>query len=432
MATVKFKIRSKSGNAQIYIRLTLGHRKEFQTTTGLVVDAKAWSTEKSMPKQNNPENKQLTSQLRDLSNYILTQYNTEYTGGVVFSTDWLRRQIDGFFGRFDEKVDDNILTNYMEIFNRLRELDNRTKKTTDQKYVLLKDKIEKFQKFKRRIYVIAEIDRIVLLEFRKWLGNEGKLMDNTAQRTLRNLKTVLLDARDNGKIIHHQVNSFKIDKVESIKVFLSFEEIEKIKNTLIIGDDLIHTRDWLIIGCNTGQRVGDLLGMTKRRIYTKIDADGHSYRFIDLVQGKGKKQVSIPINNEVEQILIKYNGDFPPIFGKTKDSGHTIFNRHLKKVCELAEISERVKGKVYDDELERNVLQDTEKHHLVSSHICRRSFATNYYGDRRFPTPRLMAITGHATESVFLSYIGKTSTDHAMETAKTFREIAKEKERVSS
>ena len=48
---------------------------------------------------------------------------------------------------------------------------------------------------------------------------------------------------------------------------------------------------------------------------------------------------------------------------------------------------------------------------MVSSHVCRRSFATNHYGE--LPTPVIMAITGHTTEKMFLNYIGKTAKDNA-------------------
>ncbi len=43
--------------------------------------------------------------------------------------------------------------------------------------------------------------------------------------------------------------------------------------------------------------------------------------------------------------------------------------------------------------------------------ICRRSFSTNLYG--KIPTPVIMSITGHSTEKMFLTYIGKTQKDNA-------------------
>ena len=55
-----------------------------------------------------------------------------------------------------------------------------------------------------------------------------------------------------------------------------------------------------------------------------------------------------------------------------------------------------------------------EKWELVTSHIGRRSFATNFYGTG-IPTNLLMTATGHSTEKMFLNYIGKGNKDYAKE-----------------
>ena len=55
------------------------------------------------------------------------------------------------------------------------------------------------------------------------------------------------------------------------------------------------------------------------------------------------------------------------------------------------------------------------KHRLITSHVCRRSFATNQYGI--LPTPLIMQITAHSTEAMFLNYIGKNSLDYAQQIA---------------
>ena len=44
-----------------------------------------------------------------------------------------------------------------------------------------------------------------------------------------------------------------------------------------------------------------------------------------------------------------------------------------------------------------------KKWEILSSHIGRRSFATNFYS--KIPTALLMEATGHTTENVFLKYI---------------------------
>ncbi|WP_165439479.1 tyrosine-type recombinase/integrase [Chryseobacterium phocaeense] len=400
-----------------------------RNSTGLIINYTDWSDKTSLPKQNSPHTKNLTSQLNGLRVYVLNEYNNDLSRGALFDKYWLKGKINHFFERTDhESTNDNILVNYLKAYRELRKLDTKTTEKTDNQYYNLLDKFSRFQKFKKRTYLLSDIDKKTMLEFNSWLMAEGGLMESTARGNLKNLKTVLLDARDNGKTIHHQINGFVIENKPALKVFLNFQEIEQIKSAPILGEDLQHARDWLIIGCYTGQRVSDLLGMNKTRIFTKTNSEGESFRFIELTQIKTGKHVTIPLHDEVEEILQKYNGDFPPLFrGTTHDSNAAKFNLHLKKVCELAGLNAIMKGKVFNDELKRNELKETEKYNLISSHICRRSFATNFYGDKRFTTPQIMAITGHSTETTFLSYIGKTSSDHALQTAKTFREISQQK-----
>ena len=55
---------------------------------------------------------------------------------------------------------------------------------------------------------------------------------------------------------------------------------------------------------------------------------------------------------------------------------------------------------------------------LLFSHVGRRSFATNYYGD--IPTSYLIYVTGHSSEIMFLNYIGKSNKDMALELTKYF------------
>ena len=445
MAAPKYYLRSTGENCSIQVIYQLSRTLRMRTATGLKIDSAKWHfKEKKVPNKegiivkkisdegkprNLSENKKLKATLTNLSLHIENQYNLDYTKGVRFSNQWLKDTINEYFNRptQTQEEDDNLFSVYLKDYSDQRQIDSRTKKSTDQKFVQLQTKFKEYEKKKKSKYLISEIDKKFLLDFRRFLIDDFKMMESSANRTLKNVKTVLLDARDNGKIINHQINSFSIENIPAVKVFLSFVEIEKIKDTHIIGADLQHAKDWLIIGCYTGQRVSDLLRMTKEMIFTKTDSEGQQYRFIELTQEKTGAEVTIPIHNEVEEILQKYDGNFPPTFGKKGDSKFVLFNRYIKKVCELAGIDSKVKGKVFNDDTKRNEITETEKFNLVSSHICRRSFCTNFYGDKRFTTPQLMAISSHATETVFLSYIGKNSSDHAMQTAKTFKEIEDKK-----
>jgi integrase len=428
MATVKFRVLHKSDNAQIYLRLSLSREKVFQTKTGKTINPAFWSSKTSRPIQKLPEFKNLALELNELETFVMKSYNSDYARGVVFSKDWLEEKINGFYSRINEKIDDSIFLIYLKNFIDFKKSLASNTNSTIGKYNNLKDRFTDYQNNKKKNYLIEEIGAKVLLDFKNYLIVECKLLDTTATRFIKNLKTVIFDARNHGKQINHQIAGFSTGTTNSEhKVFLSLKEIEQVKNITTLNTDWNIARDWLILGCYLGQRASDLLRMTKKMIYTKTDSEGESFRFIEITQQKTGEKVVIPLHDEVEIILNKYNGNFPPTFADNLDSNSTLFNRHIKKVCELAGIHEMVKGKVYNETTKKNEIVETEKCTLVSSHICRRSFATNFYGNKMFTTPQLMSITGHKTESMFLNYIGKTADDWAMQTAKTFREISQQK-----
>lgn len=432
MASIKFFTRSQTDNSQIYIRFTIGYRNEYQSKTGLKIKLSDWSKEKSLPKQTSAENKQIITLLKGLETHILKEYNSDYAKGIIFSKDWLSEKIDSFFNRIEEKVDDSVFLNYLQNFTDFKRDTASYTVCTLRKYNNLKDRFTQYQKKKKKIFLIQDIGAKTLIDFKNYLIADCDLMETTAVRFIKNVKTVIFDAEQNGKKIHYQIRGFSTGTTNTeYKVFLSFDEIERIKDIQTLNTDWNIARDWLVLGCFLGQRASDLLRMNKRMIYTKTDSEGNSFRFLEIKQQKTGEKVVIPLHDEVETILNKYNGDFPPTFANNFDSNAVLFNRHIKKVCELAGIHEMIKGKVYNEDKKKNEIVETEKFNLVSSHVCRRSFATNFYGNKMFTTPQLMSITGHKTESMFLNYIGKTADDWAMQTAKTFKELSNQKIKIS-
>jgi hypothetical protein len=78
-------------------------------------------------------------------------------------------------------------------------------------------------------------------------------------------------------------------------------------------------------------------------------------------------------------------------------------------------------GAKMNSDSKRKVFGLYPKFELVTSHIGRRSFATNHYG--RLRNFSIMLVTGHKTESQFLEYIGKRNTDHINDFHKYYSEM---------
>ncbi len=134
---------------------------------------------------------------------------------------------------------------------------------------------------------------------------------------------------------------------------------------------------------------------------------------IELTQKKTGKRVAIPLHPKVKEILELNNGNFPEQISSQK------FNKHIKDIAKIAGINTPTNGgkMTYDNKnkMWRKEFGTFPKWELVTTHICRRSFATNCYGD--IPTAILKTVTGHSTEAQFMGYIGLSANDFAMQLA---------------
>ncbi len=139
---------------------------------------------------------------------------------------------------------------------------------------------------------------------------------------------------------------------------------------------------------------------------------------IEFTQQKTDKIMTVPLHSKVLDILKKRNGKFPNVITDDK------YNNYIKEVCKIAKLTTKVKGSK-STKIEmggrypyRKQKGTFDKWELVTSHIGRRSFATNFYGT--IPTTYLIYVTGHSTESMFLNYIGKSNKDLAIEVSNYF------------
>ena len=140
-------------------------------------------------------------------------------------------------------------------------------------------------------------------------------------------------------------------------------------------------------------------------------------QLIEFTQKKTGKNMTVPLHPKILEILKKRNGKFPYKISDQK------YNDFIKVVCELTEINEPTKGsKLVETETDSKVYRKKtgtyKKWELVTSHVGRRSFATNFYG--KIPTTYLIYVTGHSTEAMFLNYIGKSNKDLALEITNYF------------
>jgi integrase len=411
MARIKVLLKSKNNPAPIYIRLSDGRSTDVMAKTPYSINPADWSTAKEAPKNlNDTDYANLNSSLQVLKSDLLKYYN-KTKNSLLINTQWLKDFLDPSIQVVQENKIPVTLVEYIDYYIDYRK--NEIKPTSEKKYRVIQQKMKRFQTSRKKPILISEINDRFKNEFVAYYKSQG-YAQNTMQRELVFIKTFCKHARFLGLETHPQLDALRLDREAGDKIYLNFKEIEAIEKIEKekLSESLENARDWLIISCFTGQRVSDFLRFNKDMI--RIE-NGKS--LLEFTQKKTSKIMTIPLHQKVLDILKKRNGNFPYQISDQK------YNDYIKTVCQLAEINNLVKGsKKLETKPESGVFRKKtgtyEKWQLISSHVGRRSFATNFYG--KIPTTYLIYVTGHSTEAMFLTYIGKSNKDIAMELTNYF------------
>jgi integrase len=408
MATLKFILRSKNSNANIYAYYSIDRTKRLYRKTGKIIDPANWSLDKNRPFLRDEDLKILNTYLDKLESHLKNCYNVGAGNGTEFTGEWLQLQINSFNGI--SKIDKtDVLTNYINKY--VEDAPYKTK--ANGKIGLSHGRIVNFKKFHNRIklfeseflkgksIIIKDITPQFVEKYKRWTLSKGYAI-NTVGDNIKYLKTICIDASKND--IEVSPNLMSIKSISESKepdeiIFLSEVEQDTIKKVPLIREALINARKWLLLGCLIGQRGGDLLNIQIKNI-----KELGGIKVVELKQQKTGKLVSIPLNDDALDII---KDGFPYKISLQH------FNEYIKDICEVAELNEPTIGRKKITNNAPTVKGIYPKWELMSSHCCRRSFGSNYYG--RIPTPILMNITAHGSERMFLAYIGKPNIDYALQ-----------------
>lgn len=401
MATVKFFIQSNKPIVGIYVRIRDGRNVDAKAKTQLIINISNWNNEKGSPKNNRDADlKIITLQLATLKADLLKAFNNRNPLEIIDS-NWLKNKLNPLLNA--SEVPSNIYE-YFEHYIKYKK--SMISNESIKKLYVVQRLWKRFEEFSGKKYIVKDYNINLADKFQDYCFNNS-YSQNTISRAIRTIKTICYDAQENGIEISHQLKKV-VSKNQTIeKIYLTKEEIEKIERTNFDIENLIIARDWLIISCETGQRVSDFLNFNKEQMCDLKSSNGGVIKALEFKQVKTKKLMTVPLSSVVLNIIAKWDNNFPPKLTSQ------LYNKKIKEVCELAGISQLISGGKIDVKKNRKENGIFPKYQLVTSHIGRRSFATNNYGGK-IPTPILMAITGHSTEALFLEYIGKSRKEMAI------------------
>lgn len=280
--------------------------------------------------------------------------------------------------------------------------------STYKRYWVFLNLFERFEGYRSEHIMLHDINASLIKEFMDF-GKEASYSDNTLSRSVGFMRTILNHLEKKGT--RTTINEVEIPryKKNQTSVILSEEELLKIKEAKV-SKELEAARDWLIISCYTGQRISDFMRFDQSMVETIAECSCLSF-----VQRKTGKQIILPLHPMVEEVLLKNNGGFPPRIS------HIKYNEHIKEVAREAGIAEEIVASIRQGH--RNVLDLIPKWKAVTSHIGRRSFATNFYG--KIPTSLLIVATGHSSEAMFQKYVNRLNEEHVKALSNYFKDTHK-------
>lgn len=331
-------------------------------------------------------------------------YNESLVNGIP-EPDVLRSAMDNFINKNHVEVA-NVVVAKPTLFTLAErfisgEIKNRGKdksKSSLQNYAAVTKHLKQYEVYKGVTIGFESINLDFFYSYVDYLKKNLKLSHNTIAKDISIIKVFMGEAVDleyteNMKFKHKK---FSLNEVETEHIYLKEEELHHLyKFDLSNNKRLEQVRDLFIFGAWVGLRISDYSNIKPENIVT-IDGE----MFIDITTQKTKERVIIPCNPVVLELFDKYEQNANKLPKTISDQK---FNEYIKEACKMAGMEE--KGR----------LSSSPKLMLwecVSSHTCRRSFATNYYL-QGFPTIDLMKITTHKTERSFYKYLRMTKLDTA-------------------
>lgn len=362
----------------------------------------------------------LNEKLLELKTSILKQYNLDFTQGVIISKKWLQNVVSDVFNR--PSGEKNLINNDVEIYftdfgywwikNHSANWKVSAKKFISKvqisQYKKFLDQVVEFEKSIGTKLVLKDLSQDNIYELANWYEENG-YNSSTIERVIGRLKFIL------NRSFEHDI---KTSKVRNQRIYIEKEEdapdkpylTEKEINLIINKDfsfdpELQIAKQHYIILLFTGLRGSDGL--------KKLDISNIENDLIKIKTTKTGQTVVLPLHPEVKKVIKQNFGNLPPKMSLSD------FNVAIKKIAQVCEIDQLIKGKLWDSKKKRKVLGIYKKYELLSSHSCRRGFVTLYKDV--ISQEAMASILGWSTTEMLKVYNQTSKEEYASELEKAWK-----------
>ena len=412
---VRFILQStKEPKQPTYVFLYFYYKgQRLKYSTGEKVCPEAWGKGRAIPNRKYPTYTDVNLRLNRLQDLTIEIYRERE--GLIDPVEF-RRELDyrmGYAVRLeDEKGKITSLLGFIETALQERSKQPNAKKSSIQSVSKVQKHLTTYASEKGKKLDFNEINQAFFHDFKAWLfAPPRNLQTNYVHKLFSMVKMFMRDAKRRGYHSSDAFETFKIAKEKTTKIALSFGELENLFSLDLSGNlRLERVRDLFLIGAYSGLRFSDFSRLRPEHI-----ANVEGEKMIAITTQKTGEQVFIPLFPILEILLEKYDFAVPTISGQK-------MNDYLKELGQVAGMDEKLL--VTNSAGGRRQEKEMEQWEKLTTHVARRSFATNFYR-AGLPAYQIMKITGHKTEQAFREYICIDAKMAAMDFAKDAARIMK-------
>lgn len=390
MATTKLFLKDpKATNiTRVICVLTDGRETRIKIQSDYSVNPKHWGKNQKVLSANSNA-VEINKQLEVLKNNVLNIYQAAKGDGIKVNAEYIREQL---------KPKKEIIKGNAEFWEvwgyYLLHKRNNFKERSFVKFKALENHLKQFEVNTKIPLQLKTISADLLEKLQDYFYKEANLNTQTTAKYIEIFKMFLNWTVKQKYSENISYRDFKpIQQPDTLKVVLTNEDIEKIKEASLEGKNyLSNVRHLLILSTLTGLRYSDYSRINEDHI--KKDDDG--YKILKIRQEKTGEFVEIPLTLESELIIGKLlSGEVHPVSNQK-------MNDYVKELCKAAEVDELFEIHRFQGKLKAT--KRMPKYELITTHTGRRTFATNLM-QRGVPALTVMKFTGHRDYKSFAKYV---------------------------
>ena len=330
---VRSNYENKQGKSPLMIRIFLNGEMLNVGSSGIYIDKKLWNNSTNRVKGRGSESLNLNVQLDNISNSLQMIFKKH-----EFDEDLTLDKIKSIFlGK------NKVKTTFVEFYDKYLE-DIKAQVGAGKsialyhKYSAARSHFVNFlhAKYGRKDLMPGELTHLIIHDFEIYLKTVVSLKSNSATKTLKFFKTVVIFAQKCGMMTHDPFlnHHFHLEPVD--RGFLTDEEIQRIMQKDFEIPRLEMVRDVFIFSCFCGLAYIDVAHLTQENIIT---LDNRPWIIIN--RQKTNVQSNIPLLEIPRMILDKYKGKIKdnrllPVLSNQK------INAYLKEIADLCGIKKRL------------------------------------------------------------------------------------------